>query len=331
MAILLRCSGCNASLKVKDELAGRKIKCPKCAVVVAVAAPAATHPESEPPAPRPASATAARRAVADQVNDDASSEGPERRSKKPDAAKRRKASPIVSLPQIVIRKKSGLRNFFNNDYEILDPETDEPLGYAHLRSQNVLEGITCYFNPNNKSPDWYDIRETRESAPALMVRIKRTYNLFMFKWRVVRVHYSVLADEDTEIGTFVVELEQGWKALLGRVNMCLVDADGEALGKVVVEAGRGAQPPCIKLVSKDGEDWGTVVYREAADAWAKIQELKKSGRKFGFVGSSTGPTGMKVSVARQRQGDENMHRLIAGLGLIVEVCGIGKSQTGSSE
>src|SRR5437868_6904629 len=36
MAIALTCPSCARELKVKDELAGRKIKCPKCGKVIAV-------------------------------------------------------------------------------------------------------------------------------------------------------------------------------------------------------------------------------------------------------------------------------------------------------
>ncbi len=36
MAIALTCPACQRALKVKDELAGRKIKCPDCAAVIAV-------------------------------------------------------------------------------------------------------------------------------------------------------------------------------------------------------------------------------------------------------------------------------------------------------
>jgi hypothetical protein len=36
MTIALSCRGCGQALKVKDELAGRKVKCPKCGSVIAV-------------------------------------------------------------------------------------------------------------------------------------------------------------------------------------------------------------------------------------------------------------------------------------------------------
>ena len=45
MTILFRCSNCQKPLKVKDELAGKKIKCPSCAAAVPV--PKAS-PEPEP-------------------------------------------------------------------------------------------------------------------------------------------------------------------------------------------------------------------------------------------------------------------------------------------
>ena len=36
MAIALSCPSCDHALKVKDELAGRRIKCPKCGGSIAV-------------------------------------------------------------------------------------------------------------------------------------------------------------------------------------------------------------------------------------------------------------------------------------------------------
>ncbi len=39
MPILLRCPGCQKPLKVKEELAGKKVKCPSCGIPVRVPAP----------------------------------------------------------------------------------------------------------------------------------------------------------------------------------------------------------------------------------------------------------------------------------------------------
>jgi ribosomal protein S27E len=36
MPVTVRCQGCKSTLKIRDELAGKKIKCPKCATVLAV-------------------------------------------------------------------------------------------------------------------------------------------------------------------------------------------------------------------------------------------------------------------------------------------------------
>jgi predicted Zn finger-like uncharacterized protein len=51
MPQIIKCPGCGSSLKVREELAGKKIKCPKCAHLMAV--PAA------PPSPPPAQAITA--------------------------------------------------------------------------------------------------------------------------------------------------------------------------------------------------------------------------------------------------------------------------------
>src|SRR5262245_40672301 len=49
MAILTMCPGCARKLKIRDDLAGRTIRCPKCAAAVAVkaAAPPADSPTPE--------------------------------------------------------------------------------------------------------------------------------------------------------------------------------------------------------------------------------------------------------------------------------------------
>ena len=48
MAIEARCAKCSKKLKVKDELAGKKIKCPECGAIVAIPAPAAGKQELNP-------------------------------------------------------------------------------------------------------------------------------------------------------------------------------------------------------------------------------------------------------------------------------------------
>jgi DNA-directed RNA polymerase subunit M/transcription elongation factor TFIIS len=73
MSVNLTCTGCNATLKVRDDLAGKKIKCPKCATSLTVPAP---DEEEEVPivdaieeAP-PAKAGRSRRAAADEEDEE---------------------------------------------------------------------------------------------------------------------------------------------------------------------------------------------------------------------------------------------------------------------
>jgi predicted Zn finger-like uncharacterized protein len=52
MSFSLSCSSCQTSLRVRDELAGRKVKCPKCATIIAVPkaeAPLTDDDEEEKP------------------------------------------------------------------------------------------------------------------------------------------------------------------------------------------------------------------------------------------------------------------------------------------
>jgi ribosomal protein S27E len=47
MPILIRCPGCQKPLKVKEELAGKKVKCPSCGIPVPIPLPTAEF-ETEP-------------------------------------------------------------------------------------------------------------------------------------------------------------------------------------------------------------------------------------------------------------------------------------------
>lgn len=57
MAIQISCPACSAAFAVKDELAGKKIRCIKCKEIITVAAPGATAVNPAPPS-RPAAASA---------------------------------------------------------------------------------------------------------------------------------------------------------------------------------------------------------------------------------------------------------------------------------
>lgn len=71
MAILLKCGKCGKALQARDELAGKRVKCPGCGTVLAVPAPRAPSPleaalalETPETAPAPAPAPAPRPAAA---------------------------------------------------------------------------------------------------------------------------------------------------------------------------------------------------------------------------------------------------------------------------
>ena len=65
MAIQVRCPGCGATLSVKDEMGGKKGKCPKCAQLMMIPAtaapPSAAAPPPPPSAPQPPPVPAAPR------------------------------------------------------------------------------------------------------------------------------------------------------------------------------------------------------------------------------------------------------------------------------
>ena len=58
------CPGCKITLKVSDALAGKKIKCPKCAAIAPVPAAGAAPPPAPAPAAKPAAPPAAAAPVA---------------------------------------------------------------------------------------------------------------------------------------------------------------------------------------------------------------------------------------------------------------------------
>ncbi len=63
MAIRVQCSSCGATMNVKDELAGKRGKCPKCGAVIDVPAAGGSPVEAGPP-PAPGAAPAAARMAA---------------------------------------------------------------------------------------------------------------------------------------------------------------------------------------------------------------------------------------------------------------------------
>ena len=53
MSISVQCPGCEKKLKVKDELAGKRVKCPNCAQVVVVPSVRSASLQSTAPNPSP--------------------------------------------------------------------------------------------------------------------------------------------------------------------------------------------------------------------------------------------------------------------------------------
>src|SRR5947209_14081432 len=53
MSVLVVCPKCQMKLKVEDNAFGKAIKCPGCAALFMVKAPAATAPAPAPPPPAP--------------------------------------------------------------------------------------------------------------------------------------------------------------------------------------------------------------------------------------------------------------------------------------
>ena len=50
----IKCEFCENLLSVKEELVGKKVKCPKCATVIEIMAPEVESSEEEKPKPKPA-------------------------------------------------------------------------------------------------------------------------------------------------------------------------------------------------------------------------------------------------------------------------------------
>ena len=87
MAIQVRCPGCGATLSVKDEMGGKKGKCPKCGQLMMIPAVAAPPPQAAAPPPPPS---------APQPPPVPARPRPGARAGRPPAARRRPASGEVS-------------------------------------------------------------------------------------------------------------------------------------------------------------------------------------------------------------------------------------------
>jgi hypothetical protein len=83
--ILLTCDNCDKSLRLRDELAGKRIKCPDCGESLVVPRPGGKSPAVKPAAsitPPPKAAKTKKPPVADDEDDD---DRPRRKAKKGDA------------------------------------------------------------------------------------------------------------------------------------------------------------------------------------------------------------------------------------------------------
>jgi DNA-directed RNA polymerase subunit RPC12/RpoP len=84
MSLSVTCSDCDKSLKVKDELAGKKIRCPGCSSVIAIPQPATDDDELPDEWDEPAPAKRKRRAADnDELDDEEPVARPRSRSSKP--------------------------------------------------------------------------------------------------------------------------------------------------------------------------------------------------------------------------------------------------------
>jgi DNA-directed RNA polymerase subunit RPC12/RpoP len=83
MSLSVTCSDCDKSLKVKDELAGKKIRCPGCSSVIAIPKPASDDDEQPDEWDEPAPAKRKRRAAEDDFEDDEPVARPRSRASKP--------------------------------------------------------------------------------------------------------------------------------------------------------------------------------------------------------------------------------------------------------
>jgi hypothetical protein len=102
MPVQLTCAGCKTTLKVRDDLAGRKVKCPKCAAVLtvpdegqdateiipgpdeAVTAAPRPAPAKSKPVKKPSAAIKSRRDDPDDEDDDRPRRRPAKRSRRDD-------------------------------------------------------------------------------------------------------------------------------------------------------------------------------------------------------------------------------------------------------
>jgi hypothetical protein len=165
MVIALRCktAGCGKGLKVKEEYAGKRVKCPGCGQPILIPAPAAVGVQAAAPPPRPAAPPPPAAAPS-------ALEGVWRKS------------PLLKGTAFQVNRKVWLRKI-GPDYNLSRPGSKDVLGGADFRSSSLylLAGL---FNLHGllrmAVPRWIDFTDANGPLFSLKVmeRVNNRYDLY---------------------------------------------------------------------------------------------------------------------------------------------------------
>lgn len=306
MPILVTCgdSACRKSLRVKDELAGKTIKCPACQKPIRVSLP----PSAEPSAPNPAVLAKRAESIAPAATTRTNSRSVDRQSKS--------IASVLTLPRLVLRPKRGLKGIFSTDLDILDAETREVVGLAGDRTKKLL-GL---FKVNPNTERWEILDDDGEVLFGIQITKERGF----VSGNVEGIECDLHDRKERPLGGYRYKLKgvvmKGWQ--LG-----LVDAEGEGIARVSIASGNvmAGEAPRITLSSLDGQELGYIAHKGITDVMAMMKQKKAEGKKFGMV-NQVGEPGLEVTVAEDSVGDLDIHRALIALAVIVEVTKIGKEQ-----
>jgi hypothetical protein len=341
MPIRIVCPSCQARMKAPDAMAGRKTKCPKCGGPIMVTAEekpsvprekAATEAERGvvPRSPKPAAAAGAERRR-DQSDDAAVKRRPH---ETPAAAKSRRAAEDKDYDDLeIVRPGAGtaregpattwatsalgqrerllvtrgsvfqLSSLIYRDFNILDPETKQPIGVASDNPGTLVQCLRCLsfgrFSLRNLLPTNLEVRED-EKGP-LLFRIRRAP-----QWLKFFVTVEIYDGTGHLLGYFKNKIF----ALFG--GFWVYDADDNKVAELKFQMGL---PPKMMFVTAEGEALGSV-YPEGA------RKAIEQGKVSTVVTLGRAP-GLDLKISERMKDDPAARLLMLAAVLAMQFSGIG--------
>lgn len=289
---------CAKKLSVKDELAGKRVKCPGCQTPIQI--PAAEAPpepafeylvpdqEPEPPAPPPS------RGVGGVVG----------------------LPSELQVPRLVVRAKGGFQLFANLNPFVLpakvllnveEPGTKKVLAIVRRERQSGFDWKKRILGIETK-PFRYDVR-FRENGPNLMsVSVTRPVAVQLNVFAADELLYELLDGDGVSLGRFRM------KQKLFKTDFSFRGPDDLVKAEIKHEVTRGSAAFVVR--SPGGQQIGRVL----SEGMLKLEEKLATG-KGGFSVTTTGifhgSEGFVAEVADNLVGKPAAHLLVVGLGVIV--------------